>query len=94
MFVYYDQNNKCEAIEIASPGKVEYKGTNLMKLNYSEALTALSMEDEEIEDDYDGFTSFKLGIGIYAPEKLEKRNPKIERVIIFMKGYYDGGRTI
>lgn len=45
--------------------------------------------DSDIEETDDGLTSYKLGIGIYAPDVDEKPSLTPESVIAFAKDYYD-----
>ena len=42
----------------------------------------------DIEEDNTGFTEYKYGIGVYAPDKDEDVCYP-ESVIVFKKGYYD-----
>ena len=43
---------------------------------------------DDIEEDNTGFTEYKYGIGVYAPDKDETVCYP-ESVIVFKKGYYD-----
>lgn len=45
-------------------------------------------EDKTTIEDEDGFTSFNLGIGIYAP-KDESNTKVVESIILFREGYYN-----
>jgi len=45
--------------------------------------------DSDIEQTDDSLTSYKLGIGVYAPDADENPNLPPESVIAFEKGYYD-----
>jgi hypothetical protein len=87
-YVYYDEMGKCEAVEFNNNSELIFNQINLLKKNYHDVEKLLSSLDFNIEIDDVGFTSYKYGIGVYAPYKSEL-NAKIESVIIFRRGYYD-----
>jgi len=90
IFVNYDETDCCEAIEFVRP-LVEplFLEKNLFGLSYVSLLSWFNELDSNIDEFDAGFTSYKYGIGFYAPEKEEDPNLPCEGVIIFRKGYYD-----
>lgn len=61
----------------------------LLNLSYELVEEQLAEWDDELEITTTGFTSYKFGIGAYAPGKDNVLNETIESVIVFKKGYYD-----
>ena len=90
-FIYYDKNNKIEAIEFHNFAEAEviFQGINLFSLTYEEIKSYVEKSDLMIKTDGAGFVSFKLGIGIYAPSAEKEPDELVEGIIIFKKGYYD-----
>ena len=86
-YVYYDEAGKCEAVEFNSDSKLIFDQTNIFEKNYQDIENFIGSIDSNLEIDEVGFTSYKFGIGVYAPYKSEL-NSKIESVIIFKRGYY------
>ena len=76
--VFYDQDNKCEAIEIFPEVEVFIDGKNV----FSEDLEILKSMFSDFEEDESGFFSKKYSIGIYAPCK------KTESILLGCDGYY------
>jgi spore cortex formation protein SpoVR/YcgB (stage V sporulation) len=93
LFVYYtDENGGCDSIEFTQPTIAIFEGKPLNGVPYVEAINWLRKFDSELEvEEYVGATSYKLGIGLYAPDYDEKLEPnaKVEAVIVFVRGYYD-----
>ncbi len=90
IFINYDETDRCEAIEFVRP-LVEpfFLNKNLFGLSYSNLLDWFHGLDDNIDEFDAGFTSFKYGIGFYAPDKIEDPNLPCEGMIIFREGYYD-----
>lgn len=89
IFVNYDDSDCCEAFEFARPAEPFFLEINLFELSYTDLLNWFKKIDHNIIEFDVGFTSYKFGIGIYAPEKEDNPNLHCEGVIIFRKGYYD-----
>lgn len=89
VIVYYDNEGKCEAIEMNSPSNPTYLEKNMIGISFAEIKKIIEIQDEEIEVDETGLLSFKLGIGLYAPNLEEPENDFVESVIVFKNGYYD-----
>lgn len=88
-YVYYDENGKCVAIEFYAPSKVIYNSINILESSYNELNTFFSEIDTELECTKAGFTSYKLGLGVYAPFAAVNPEYNPESVIVFQEGYYD-----
>ena len=72
--VVFDKYDNCAAVEIKRPSKTIFKGKNLMRLSWEEALEWFKKIDPSTEETYKEFVSWKYGIAFYAPAKNE--NPK------------------
>ena len=67
-----------------------FNGKDLLEMNYLECKNYLLQFDPEIkEEEYVGFTSYKLGISIYAPNGTEEPDTFIECVTVAKKGYLE-----
>lgn len=95
IFVYYtNEDGICEAIEFCEPTIALFNGKPINGIKFIEAMKWLEQFDSEIiYEKYVGLTSYKLGIGIYAPnyDEVENKDEYVEAVIVFKKGYYDKG---
>lgn len=89
LFINYDENFSCEAIEIVQPANPILFSVQLLKKSYALIEEQIAEWDNELEITNTGFTSYKFGVGVYAPNKDESPNEAAESVIIFKKGYYD-----
>ena len=87
-FVYYKEPGICEAIEFIEPAKIKFIDVSLFEIPYREIEAYFLKQDKDIEIDESGFTSYKFGVGIYAPLAYDSPDDRIESVIIFEKGYY------
>lgn len=88
-YVYYKDPGVCEAIEFFKPAIVTLNGTNLIGESYKDVKNLFLMLDEETEYEDTGLTSYKYGVGIYAPFAEDDPLEPVEGVIIFENGYYD-----
>lgn len=89
VFIYYTSAGKVEAIEFSSQANVTLEGNSLFDKSYAELESFFLLKDQEMEIEYDDFTSYKLGVGAYAPNKNEDQDLAVESIIVFEKGYYD-----
>lgn len=76
--VYYNQDDKCEAIEIFAEVEVFIDEKKV----FSEGLEILKSMFSDFEEDDSGFISKRYSIGIYAPHK------KVESILLGCEGYY------
>ena len=77
--VYYNTENKVEAIEFFPESNLEFNGKKLFELKFSD----FNFEDADIEKDADSITFKTLGFSVYSPS-----NSKVESIIVFGKDYY------
>lgn len=81
--VFYDNNDRCEAIEIFDDAEVYIDNKLIFPTNKEQALNSFrSVFDDFIQDD-DGLISYKYSIGIYAPDE------SMESILIGMENYYE-----
>lgn len=77
--VYYDDNDKCEAIEFFDEAEVYINGVLAFPIDKN----VFSTKFADYIQDEDGFISYEYSIGIYAPDEF------MESILIGKKGYYD-----
>ena len=90
VFVFYDKADSCEAVEFTKPATVKWREQQLMPLPLGEVLEFMRSQDEDLEEDESGFTSYKNGIGGYT-EDIEELTELAETIICFRQGYYSVG---
>lgn len=92
-FAYYTgEDGVCEAVEFCDPSIAILEGKPINGVPYIEAKNWLEKLDPDLEEERDvGVKSYKLGVGLYAPDYYDDEDPTIpvEAVIAFRKGYYD-----
>ena len=76
--VAYDENNKCEAIEIFDESEVYVNGSLIFPTDFETAKKVI----EDFEEDDDGLISISKSIGIYAP------CGDMESIVFGKEGYY------
>ncbi|MFR9146897.1 MAG: hypothetical protein ACLVJ4_09730 [Mediterraneibacter sp.] len=76
--VAYDENNKCEAIEIFDESEVYVNGSLIFPTDFETAKKVI----EDLEEDDDGLISISKSIGIYAP------CGDMESIVFGKEGYY------
>jgi hypothetical protein len=89
IFIEYKQPGICTSIQVFEPLNPIWRGKQLLSTIFSELSQWFLEIDPERELDDTGFTSFKYGIGVYAPNCEEEPNCLPESIIVFSKGYYD-----
>lgn len=77
--VFYDDDDKCEAIEIFDEAEVYVDG----KLVFPTDLKSAQEVIRDLEEDDEGAMSFEASVGIYAPDD------EMESILFGKKGYYD-----
>jgi hypothetical protein len=88
MIVHYTDDGLVEAVELGSLAEPEVFGEPIVGRPFDEVLTWLRSHDPRVEVDESGFTSFRFGIGAYAPHASKSASDPIEGVIVFRPGYY------
>ena len=76
--VFYDENDKCEAIEIFYESEVYVNGSLIFPTDFETAKKVI----EDFEEDADGLISISKSIGIYAPYG------NMEGILFGKAGYY------
>ena len=89
VLVYYDDNGRVEAIELAAPQRPTLDGRQILGQPFSQVRAWLEALDPELEVDGAGAESRHVGISIYAPSALKEPNEPVEAAMIFRRGYYD-----
>jgi hypothetical protein len=87
LFVYYDVEEKCEAVEFAAPLNPLIGGIKLLGQPFKDIVAWIKLRDANLELDSSGFTSPALGISGYAPGCSRDENTPVEGVIAFRHGY-------
>ncbi|MDR0286689.1 MAG: hypothetical protein LBI03_03130 [Clostridiales bacterium] len=82
--VYYDVQNKVEAIEYFNSTEFLFKGNNLFSLNFSELKSFFGNNKIDFQEDDSGLRSDAIGLSVYSPNKEH-----IETILIYKRGYYD-----
>lgn len=77
--VFYDSDNKCEAIEIFNEAEVYVNDKLFFPNDFGVAKEIVN----DLEEDDEGMISYSTSIGIYAPDG------EMESVLFGKKGYYD-----
>lgn len=76
--VYYDVNNKCNAVEFFAPNELLYNDENLFDMNE----TDLKNVFPDIIEEYGSYISLKYSIGVVFNDN------KIESILVGCKDYY------
>ena len=87
--VHYRSPGICEAIELAKPAAPIFQWRDLLNQPFSKLREWFDGMDENLEVDEAGLTSYKFGIGLYAPFAEDEPDGQAESVIVFERGYYD-----
>jgi hypothetical protein len=82
--VFYDKDDKVEAVEFFEENELVYEGKNLFSMSYNELLRFVKEKRYDFKEDGPGVIIEDLGIAAYAPNKR-----RIESVLVFRSGYYD-----
>jgi hypothetical protein len=90
MQVFYDADDRAEAVEVFAPSRPHFGDLDLFNLPYTTVLAAVRALDPDVQEDELGFTSNALGFGVYAEQKDVDPERPSEGVIVFRKGYYEG----
>jgi len=88
IFVYYRAPGVVEAIELCRPASAIVDSLDLLRVPILKAIEHLKGLDPDLEVAEDSFTSYKLGVGGYAPD-MDDPNSEAESIIVFRPGYYD-----
>jgi hypothetical protein len=89
VFFYYDLKGKLEAIEFAHEAKPVIDGQAIFDLPAREAVRFLAKLDPELLVESDGATSFRLSLGLWAPDLSDEESAPVESFLTGRPGYYD-----
>lgn len=87
VFVYYDETDACNAVEFTRPANVKWQEQQLLSLPLGKLLDYMRSQDDVLEEDESGFTSYKNGVGGYT-EDIDNLEEPAETIICFKQGYY------
>ena len=97
LFVYYNADDKCHAVEFMRDARVSYDGYELFAHPAHEARAWARARNQDL-DERDGFVSAALGLSMYAPSIDEPNLDDDERAepaqsfLAFRPGYYEQER--
>jgi hypothetical protein len=89
LFAYYDDEDRLAALEFARPAEPILNGVDLLRVDFPTAKSLLAAIGAPIVEDSEGVTSYRAGVGLWAPNADEDATAPCECVIAFSKGYYD-----
>ena len=89
IYVYYDPNDLCEAIEFSGPANPTLFSARLIGQPLDGVLAYLKKYDSTVSVDESGATAYAIGVGVYAPAVTKESGCVVESVIVFRRGYYD-----
>lgn len=89
VFAYYDSKGCLEALEFASPSSVVWSEVDFLNTSADRIRDLLQSNDADTETELDGVTSYKHGLGIYAPNLTDDPKCSPESVIVFAEHYYN-----
>ena len=81
--VYYNIDNKCEAVKFFNKSEIIFKEINLFDLNYSDVQKMFSKLDTNLITNSYEITSKEIGISISFSDR------KPETILVFSEGYFD-----
>lgn len=90
LHLYYDGDDRLEAVETFPPARSSYRGEDLLAARYRRVRHLLREGDRRLEvEPGEGLTAPNLGIGAFAPDGEDDPDGPVESVIVFRRGYYD-----
>lgn len=87
--VYYKANGECEAIEFGPGSNPMFMSNSLIGRQYRVIQTLFEQLDDSVELEDSGLTSYRYGVGVYAPDAIDSPDEPVEGVIVFEQGYYE-----
>ena len=85
LFVEYDAENMCAAVELTQGAVISILGKKLFKMSYSSVLDFFKQISINFNEDSYGVTFFDLGFGIFKTEGLDE----VQTVIAFSDSYWE-----
>ena len=85
IFVEYNQDNKCEALEFSSDAAIFFKGLEIMKMNFDKLRKKFDPISEKMEEEADfSVTYYDLGFGMTRNFETDR----VDSFILFSKDYW------
>jgi hypothetical protein len=92
--VFYREPYFCNAIQLFEPANLFFHGNPLISFPFRELKKQFQSLDETTAIDDEGLTSYKFGVGLWAPDYCGRNDDSmVKAVIVFEKGYYDINRN-
>ena len=82
--VFYDGENKVEAVEFFDTTEFIFKDKNLFSFQFIELKSFLKNNTIDFQEDDSGIRSDAVGLSVYSPDK-----GKIETILIYKQGYFN-----
>ena len=82
--VFYNEQNKVEAVEFFDATEFLFKEKNLFLLSFNGLKSLLKSNSINFQEDESGLRSDAIGLSVFSPDK-----EKIDTILIYKKGYYD-----
>lgn len=89
VFVEYDKDDLCIAVEMSVPANPVFRSRELLREPYAQLRTWIKSLDSSADVDEAGIDSSTLGVGLYADLPKRDRISPAESAIAFKRGYYD-----
>jgi len=82
--VFYDKDDKVEAVEFFEENELVYEEKNLFSMSYNELMQLVKEKRFDYKEDGPGVIIEDLGIAACTPGKR-----RIESILVYRKGYYE-----
>jgi hypothetical protein len=91
MLVEFDREGRCCSIELYKGAPVFWSGVDLMSCSYRRWVELLNDAPGRLVENDDGLRCDELGLGCYVPGKQDPaiRDPAVEGILVYRRGYYD-----
>lgn len=89
IIVHYDDDGVVEAVELGQAAAPMFLDRSIVGKPFDEIVKWLRVHDPRVEVDDAGVTSYRFGVGMYAPHASKSPAEPVEGLIVFRPGYYD-----
>jgi len=83
VYVYYNANNVCDAVEMFPEAVPIFKGKSLLTIPWLELMKWFQELEPDVVIGESGLTSFRFGISLYVPNVDELPEAPPESLIVF-----------
>lgn len=87
--VFYDQKDRCEAIELFKRADVFFENIHFFKMTPQEVLGWFRQMDPDLEVDAVEGISRKLGLAFYVHDGLDDPEGKVDSILVCGDDYWD-----